>query len=228
MDWASLAAFVAVAEHGGFSAAAGQLHLTQPAVSKRIAALEQSLQARLFDRLGRQVVLTEAGRALLPRARQMLAEAEAARRALQDLGQDIGGRLSLATSHHVGLHRLPALLRHFTALHPRAALDIRFMDSEQAYAQVLQGQVDLAVTTLGPSEPPLRATPVWNDPLLFAVAPDHPLAAAPQRRHRAGEGAHRLRKRRTGRAHECLGRRMRQRRQCAGPLPHLHRLHPFH
>ena len=176
MDWASLAAFVAVAEHGGFSAAAGQLHLTQPAVSKRIAALEQSLQARLFDRLGRQVVLTEAGRALLPRARQMLAEAEAARRALQDLGQDIGGRLSLATSHHVGLHRLPALLRHFTALHPRAALDIRFMDSEQAYAQVLQGQVDLAVTTLGPSEPPLRATPVWNDPLLFAVAPDHPLA----------------------------------------------------
>ena len=131
---------------------------------------------RLFDRLGREVSLTEAGRALLPRARQVLAEAEAARRALQDLGQDIGGRLSLATSHHVGLHRLPALLRHFTALHPRAALDIRFMDSEQAYAQVLQGQVDLAVTTLGPSEPPLRATPVWNDPLLFAVAPDHPLA----------------------------------------------------
>ena len=176
MDWASLAAFVAVAEHGGFSAAAGQLHLTQPAVSKRIAALEQSLQARLFDRLGRQVVLTEAGRALLPRARQMLAEAEAARRALQDLGQDIGGRLSLATSHHVGLHRLPALLRHFTALHPRAALDIRFMDSEQAYAQVLHGEVELAVTTLGPTEAPLHATMVWDDPLHFAVAPDHPLA----------------------------------------------------
>ena len=81
MDWASLSAFVAVADHGGFSAAAGQLHLTQPAISKRIALLEASLQARLFDRLGRQVVLTEAGRLLLPRARQMLAEAEAARRA---------------------------------------------------------------------------------------------------------------------------------------------------
>ena len=92
MDWAGLHAFVAVAEHGGFSAAAEQLHLTQPAVSKRIALLEDSLQSRLFDRLGRQVVLTEAGRLLLPRARQMLAEAEAARRALQDLGQDIGGQ----------------------------------------------------------------------------------------------------------------------------------------
>src|SRR5690606_24029265 len=119
MDWASLSAFVAIADRGGFSAAAEQLHLTQPAVSKRIAQLEQVLDVRLFDRLGRQVVLTEAGRLLLPRARQMLAEADAARRALQDLGQEIGGRLSLATSHHVGLHRLPALLRRFTALHPK-------------------------------------------------------------------------------------------------------------
>lgn len=80
MDWASLNAFVAVADHGGFSAAAAQLHLTQPAVSKRIALLESSLGARLFDRLGRQVLLTEAGRLLLlPRARQMLAEADAGR-----------------------------------------------------------------------------------------------------------------------------------------------------
>ena len=53
MDWASLNAFVAVSDHGGFSAAAAQLHLTQPAVSKRIALLEASLGARLFDRLGR-------------------------------------------------------------------------------------------------------------------------------------------------------------------------------
>jgi len=176
MDWAGLNAFVAVVERGGFSAAAEYLHLTQPAVSKRIAQLEESLDVRLFDRLGRQVLLTEAGRLLLPRARQMLAEAEAARRALADLGQDIGGRLSLATSHHIGLHRLPALLRRFGADHPRVALDIRFMDSEQAYAQVVAGEVELAVTTLGPTEPPLQAHPVWHDPLCFAVAPDHPLA----------------------------------------------------
>ncbi|KAF1687260.1 LysR family transcriptional regulator [Pseudoxanthomonas broegbernensis] len=180
MDWANLTAFVAVADQGGFSAAAESLHLTQPAVSKRIALLEESLRARLFDRLGRQVVLTEAGRLLLPRARQILAEGEAARRALQDLDQDIGGRLSLATSHHVGLHRLPALLRRFTAQHPRAALDIRFMDSEQAYNQVLQGEVEVAVTTLGPTEAPLRSALVWHDPLQFAVAPDHPLARLPK------------------------------------------------
>src|SRR5690606_25507512 len=165
---------------GSFSAAAARLHLTQPAVSKRIAHLEQSLEVRLFDRLGRQVLLTEAGRLLLPRARQMLAEADAARRALQDLGQDVGGRLSLATSHHIGLHRLPPLLRRFAALHPRAALDIRFVDSERAYAQVLQGEAELAVTTLGPTEAPLQATVVWQDPLRFAVAPVNRLAQLPK------------------------------------------------
>lgn len=176
MDWASLNAFVAIADHGGFSAAAAQLHLTQPAVSKRIALLEASLNARLFDRLGRQVLLTEAGRLLLPRAKQMLAEADAARRAIDDLDQDISGHLSLATSHHIGLHRLPPLLRRFSALHPRAALDIRFVDSEQAYAQVLQGDAEVALTTLGPTQPPLRSTPIWDDPLHVVVAPDHPLA----------------------------------------------------
>ena len=72
----------AVVQSGlNITAAAEKLHTSQPAVSKRIALLEDSLSARLFDRLGRQVVLTEAGRLLLPRARQMLAEAEAARRA---------------------------------------------------------------------------------------------------------------------------------------------------
>ena len=176
MNLTELAAFVAVVEHGSFSQAAEQLHLSQPAVSKRIALLEVGLDARLFDRIGRQVLLTEAGRVLLPRARRLLAEADAARRALQDMDDAIGGRLSLATSHHIGLHRLPEPLRRFSALHPHAALDIRFMDSERAWSEVLQGQVELALTTLGPATPPLVATPIWDDPLLVVAAPDHPLA----------------------------------------------------
>lgn len=176
MELANLIAFVAVAEHGGFSAAAEQLHLTQPAVSKRIAQLEASLDARLFDRLGRQVAPTEAGQLLLPRARQLLAEAEAARQALRGLGEGVGGSLRLATSHHIGLHRLPPLLRRFAAKHPQVALDIRFMESEQAWQDVLQGRIELALTTLGPATPPLRATNLWDDPLCFVAAPGHPLA----------------------------------------------------
>jgi DNA-binding transcriptional LysR family regulator len=68
MDLATLNAFIAIAELGSFSEAAERLHLTQPAVSKRIASLELQLNVRLFDRLGREVSLTEAGRAQLPRA----------------------------------------------------------------------------------------------------------------------------------------------------------------
>ena len=176
MNLPELAAFVAVAEHGGFSLAAEQLHLSQPAISKRIALLERELGVRLFDRIGRQVLPTEAGRVLLPRARQLLAEADAARRTVQELGDAVGGRLSLVTSHHIGLHRLPGVLREFSRLHPDAALDLRFMDSEAAWDQVLHGQAELALTTLGRATPPLVATPVWHDPLQVVVAPDHPLA----------------------------------------------------
>ncbi|WP_349571976.1 LysR family transcriptional regulator [Azotobacter salinestris] len=177
MDLASLNAFIAVAETGSFSEAGERLHLTQPAVSKRIAALEQQLQVRLFDRLGREVRLTEAGRALLPRAYRILSVLEDTRRALNNLNGDVSGRLTLATSHHIGLHRLPPLLRTFTRAYPQVALDIRFLDSEVAYEEILHGRAELAVITLAPeTAAPVRAVKVWDDPLDFVAAPEHPLA----------------------------------------------------
>ncbi|GAB3393739.1 LysR family transcriptional regulator [Azotobacter armeniacus] len=177
MDLANLNAFIAVAESGSFSEAGERLHLTQPAVSKRIAALEQQLQVRLFDRLGREVKLTEAGRALLPRAYRILSVLEDTRRALINLNGDVSGRLTLATSHHIGLHRLPPLLRAFTRAHPQVALDIRFLDSEVAYEEILHGRAELAVITLAPeTAEPVQAVKVWDDPLDFVAAPEHPLA----------------------------------------------------
>ncbi|TBW06342.1 LysR family transcriptional regulator [Azotobacter chroococcum subsp. isscasi] len=177
MDLANLNAFIAIAETGSFSEAGERLHLTQPAVSKRIAALEQQLQVRLFDRLGREVRLTEAGRALLPRAYRILSVLEDTRRALNNLNGDVSGRLTLATSHHIGLHRLPPLLRAFTRAHPQVALDIRFLDSEVAYEEILHGRAELAVITLAPeTAAPVRAVKVWDDPLDFVAAPEHPLA----------------------------------------------------
>lgn len=177
MDLTSLAVFVAVAEHGGFSAAAEQLHLTQPAVSKRIAQLEDELGTRLLDRLGRSVLPTEAGVLLLERARRLLNEAADTRRAIAALNDGIGGTLRIATSHHIGLHYLPPLLRRYSQQFPQVELDIAFVDSEQAYARVLAGQAELAITTLAAHTPaPLQATQLWDDPLCFLAAPDHPLA----------------------------------------------------
>jgi DNA-binding transcriptional LysR family regulator len=177
MDLANLNAFIAIAEAGSFSEAAERLYLTQPAVSKRIAGLEQQLGVRLFDRLGREVSLTEAGRALLPRAYQILGVLDDTRRALTNLNGEVSGRLTLATSHHIGLHRLPPLLRAFTRAHPQVALDIQFLDSEVAYEEILHGRAELAVITLAPeTREPMHAVPVWDDPLDFVAAPEHPLA----------------------------------------------------
>ena len=177
MDLANLNAFIAIAETGSFSLAGERLHLTQPAVSKRIASLEQQLRVRLFDRLGREIGLTEAGRALLPRAYQILGVLDDTRRALTNLNGEISGRLTLATSHHIGLHRLPPLLRAFTRAHPQVALDIQFLDSEVAYEEVLHGRAELAVITLAPeTRPPVAATAIWDDVLDFVAAPEHPLA----------------------------------------------------
>ncbi len=176
MELTALQAFVAVAEAGSFSRAADSLFLTQPAISKRIAALEEDLRARLFDRMARSVELTEAGRALLPHARRVLAELETSRQVVADLSGTVGGRLRIGTSHHVGLHRLPPILRRYTSRYPDVELDLHFMDSEQACQAVDRGELELAVVTL-PETPPetLAVETLWPDPLDFVAAPDHPL-----------------------------------------------------
>ena len=177
MDTQSLQAFLAVADSGSFSRAAEQLHLTQPAVSKRIAVLENQVDARLFDRIGRRVTLTEAGRVLLPRAREILVMVNDSRRALGNLAGAVGGSLTLATSHHIGLHRLPPLLKSYTRAHPDVRLDLHFLDSEEAYQGVLDGSLEIAVVTLAPHpDAQLEVVPLWLDRLCFVCAHDHPLA----------------------------------------------------
>lgn len=178
MDTLLLEAFVSVAETSSFSIAAEQLHLTQSAVSKRIALLEQQLDCRLFDRIARTVSLTESGKELLPRARHILRELDATRQAIADLSGSVAGTLKLAISHHIGLRRLPPVLKAFSQQYPKVHLDVAFMDSEQAYDSVLHGHDELALITLT-STPhnKIVSIPVWNDPLSFVCAPDHQLTS---------------------------------------------------
>lgn len=180
MDIPSLQAFVAVAESGSFSRAAEQLFITQPAVSKRIAGLEDSLHTQLFDRIGHQVALTEAGRALLPRARRLMEDLTDTQRAIANLSGTVAGPLSVGTSHHVGLHRLPPVLRAYTQRYPEVELNLHFMDSEAACRAVEHGELELAVVTL-PTAPPdtLVMEMVWDDPLSVAGNADHPLVQLP-------------------------------------------------
>jgi len=177
MDISNYQAFLAVAEHASFSLAAEKLHLTQPAISKRIAQLEGSLGVALFDRLGRRISLTAAGRALHPVAIRILNDVRETRQVIANLSTEISGTLSIVTSHHIGLRRLPPILKDYTRRYPAVRLDLAFMDSEQACHAVERGEFELGIVTL-PLRPmaSLATTALWDDPLVIAVAVDHPLA----------------------------------------------------
>lgn len=178
MDIANLRAFASVAATGSFSGAADQLHLTQPAVSKRVAILEDELGAQLFDRLGRRTELTEAGRALLERVPDVENSLRLAAQAVRDLEGELTGPLRIATSHHIGLHRLPPVLSEFQRRYPHVNLDIEFLDSEQAYERLRRGVIELAVVTLAPGNvSQLSSEPLWVDQLRVMVARDHELAS---------------------------------------------------
>lgn len=177
MDIPNLNAFIAVADTASFSEASELLYLTQPAVSKRVSSLETELDVQLFDRIGRKVTLTEAGTALLARARNILQQVEDSKRAIQNLSGHVAGKLSIGTSHHIGLHRLPPVLRAFTHAYPEVELDLHFMDSEEACHAIEHGDLEMGIVTL-PLEPAkvLQTYEVWPDPLDIIVNQSHPLA----------------------------------------------------
>ena len=178
VDIQSIQAFLSVSDTGSFSRAADSLFLTQPAISKRIQTLEQSLGIALFDRIGKSVRLTEAGHALLPSCRRILAEIDESQRIISNLRHSTSGTLNLATSHHIGLHRLPPVLRAFSSNYAEVELKLSFLDSEEACRQIINGDIEMAVITLPDEDDSrLEMRAVWHDALCIAVSKHHPLAA---------------------------------------------------
>lgn len=177
MDIQNLQAFITVYDQQSFSRAAEQLNLTQPAISKRIAALESSYDTALFNRIGKNIVLTEAGELLLPSARLITEEVRRSHQSIQALSGQLGGILKLATSHHIGLHRLPPVLRTFSAQHQNVELDLHFMDSEQACAMIENGEIELAIVTLPQrTSASLVTRLIWHDPLVVVSGKTHVFA----------------------------------------------------
>jgi len=176
MDTTSLKTFLTIAETGSFSLAAERLFLTQPAISKRIQALESELGTRLFDRVGRQNLLTPAGEIFFSHAQIILQQLQDSQREINNLTGEVSGALHFGTSHHIGLHRLPPILKQLNQKYPNLTLDIHFMDSEAAYRDVQNGRLELGIITIPNSpDPDLKHRVIWHDPLEFVVGKSHPL-----------------------------------------------------
>lgn len=180
MQTGNLQAFITVAEQGSFSRAAELLFLTQSAVSKRISNLESEFACTLFDRIGHRVTLTEAGRLLLPKAQSITNQVMDCQKAICNLSQHIAGKLTLGTSHHIGLHHLPEILKKYTLQYPDVELDLHFMDSESICSAVIQGKLDLGIATLPAPPTELITMTIWNDSLQFTCSHSHPLATNDQ------------------------------------------------
>jgi DNA-binding transcriptional LysR family regulator len=178
MNTASLQAFVTVMQTGSVSRAAEKLFLTQPAISKRLRILEEEFGVTLFTPIGRGIQPTQAAQDLFPRAKRWLLDYEEIKHTLSHAQDQVAGLLKIGTSHHIGLHHLPAALKKFVQAHPEVQLDVHFVDSEQAHQAVLSGELELAFLTLPPTfDARLAYQDIWNDPLVFVVAPFHPLAS---------------------------------------------------
>jgi DNA-binding transcriptional LysR family regulator len=172
-------AFLAIAELESFSLAAEKLHITQPAVSKRIRQLENSIKVPLFDRIGKRSILTPNGKAFKPHAERILEELKSFRSGLSRQQATPSGSLSFATSHHIGLHRLPQTLRGFKIRYPQVDLDLQFMDSEDACAAIANNELELAIVTLPEhGDERLHCEAIWIDRLVLVLASDHPCATA--------------------------------------------------
>lgn len=181
MNLAAFEAFIKVMETGSISMAADLLFITQPAVTKRIHSLEEYFGVKLFESAGRGVQATHAAHSLLPKVKNWLNELGDIHHTLSHEQEQVQGKLKIGTSHHIGLHHLPQHLRNYVQKFPEVTLDVHFVDSEQAHEQVLAGDLELAFLTLPPKgDERLRYVTIWNDPLVFVVAPFHPLA---QKKH---------------------------------------------
>ncbi len=163
--------FVAVAELEHVTRAAGQLNLTQSAVSAAIGALEYRHDLKLFDRIGRRVALTQEGRAFLAEARALLVAAQRTEKVLADIGGLKAGRLNVAASQTTGNYWLPPRLARFAELYPGVTVQLTIGNTHEVAELAIAGEIDLGLVEGAVSDPLLTVARVDDDELLVVAAP---------------------------------------------------------
>ena len=165
-----------IADAGSMTKAAGQLHLTQSALSHQLRDIEGRLGAPLFTRLGRSMVLTEAGRRVLDAARRVLGEVQRAEEDVRRLAAHGQGTIRVCTECYTGYHWLGPILAAFQSRHPRVTVNVAADETGGPVEALVDGRIDLAILIDPAKDRRLRVRPLFNDEMVAIVAKTHRLA----------------------------------------------------
>ncbi|WP_296249477.1 LysR family transcriptional regulator [Pseudomonas sp. UBA4194] len=175
-DLADLRGFLAVADHGGFSAAAKALHLSQSALSRRVDKLEQALGVHLFDRTTRRVELSTVGRGFVPKARNVLNELDHALIGFHDLSYRLSGEVTIACVPSAVAYFLPDVIRQYHAKYPGIRIRVNDESSSVILTVVARGEADFGLTYIGTQDPEIVFQPLLEEAFVVALRVGHPLA----------------------------------------------------
>ena len=178
MEFHQLRYVCAIADAGNFSRAAERCQITQPSLSQQVLKLEEELGTRLFDRLGRSLRLTEAGRAFIPRARAILEQMEAARSSAADQNTDLRGSVAVGVIPTVAPYLIPRYVARFARKYPDAKLRIVEETTSVLVESLRDLSIDLAILALPLRHKDLELFPIRTEPLFAALRRGHPCASA--------------------------------------------------
>lgn len=173
MEFHQLRYVCAIAETGSFSRAAERCQVAQPSLSQRVLKLEEDLGAKLFDRLGRSIRLTEAGRAFLPHARSILGQMETARSSVADKCSDVRGSVAVGVIPTIAPYLMPRYTTAFTKKYPEAKLRILEATTPVLVESLRDLSIDLAILALPLRHKDLDLFPLRTEPLFAVLPKDH-------------------------------------------------------
>lgn len=168
----------AIAETSSFSRAAERCQVAQPSLSQQVNKLETDLGAKLFDRLGRSIRLTEAGRAFMPYARSILEQVDAARSSVADKDADVRGSVSVGVIPTIAPYLMPRYTAAFAKKYPDAKLRILEETTPVLIENLRDLSIDVAILALPLRHKDLELFPIRTEPLFAVLPKDHPRAAA--------------------------------------------------
>jgi DNA-binding transcriptional LysR family regulator len=179
-DLADLRALVAVAKLGSFRAAAAELHLSQPALSRRIEKLEGALGVRLIDRTTRAVTLTDVGREFSVRTRELLDGLEESLLVIKDVAGRVTGEVTVACVPSAVRYFLPEVLKEYHERYPRILVRVIDEGANAGLSHVVRSEADFGINYIGTQEPNIEFEPILQESFVLACHASHPLASREQ------------------------------------------------